>query len=152
MPKYIFIVAILLTSCVSKKLNIRKTQLETHVDSSFTQKKDTSVVRTNFISVLEKLDEIELTPIDTTKPIVINNVSYFNATLKLRKYSKSHIDTSKTISSSTSQVSGNLIKSTKSNTNVKNLDKKSNYSLSLLWLLLIPLVLWLIRKFYYIGN
>ena len=148
----ILIVSFFFTSCVTKKLNVTKTQVETHVDSSFTQKKDSSVVVNNAISVIEKLDEIEVTPIDTTKPIIINDVKYFNATLKLRKSSKVSIDTSKIISHSTSQVSGKLIKDAKSDTNVKNLDKKSNYSLSLLWLLLIPLVLWLIRKFYFIGN
>lgn len=152
MLKYVVITLLLLSSCVTKKLNVTKTQVESHTDSSFVQKKDTSVIKINAISIVEKMDEIEVIPIDTTKPIIINDVKYFNATLKLRKHSKVSIDTSKTILHSTSQVSGKLIKDTKSNTNVKNLDKKSNYSLSLLWLLLIPLVLWLIRKFYYIGN
>lgn len=152
MFKYFVITLLLLSSCVTKKLNVTKTQIDTHTDSSFVQKKDSSVVRNNAISVIEKLDEIEVVPIDTAKPIIIGGVKYFNATLKLRKYSKSSIDTSKTISHGTSQISGKLIKDTKIKTYKKDLDKKANYQLYLLWLLLIPLVLWLIKKFYYIGN
>ncbi len=152
MFKYFIVALFLLSSCVTKKLNVNKTQVESHTDSSFVQKKDTSVVKINAVSIVEKLDEIEVIPIDTSKPIVINGIKYLNATLKLRKHSKVSIDTSKTISSGTSQISGKLIKNTKTKTYVKDLDKKANYQLYLFWLLLIPLVLWLIKKFYYIGN
>jgi PBP1b-binding outer membrane lipoprotein LpoB len=145
-------IALFFTSCVTRKVNVTKNQTESHTDSSFSEKKDTSVVRNNAISVIEKLDEIEIVPIDTTKPIVINDVKYFNATLKLRKYSRAHIDTSKIISSSTIEVSGKLIKNTQAKVYVKNVDKKANSQLYLFWLLLIPIVLWLIRKFYYVGN
>lgn len=148
----ILIVSFFFISCVTRKVNVTKNQSEIQIDSSFTEKKDTSIVRNNAISVIEKLDEIEIVPIDTTKPIIINDVKYFNATLKLRKYSKSSIDTSKTISSSTSQISGKLIKDIKSKDYVKDVDKKANTKLYLFWLLLIPLVMWLIKKFYYIGK
>lgn len=148
----ILIVSFFFISCVTRKVNVTKNQSEIQIDSSFTEKKDTSIVRNNAISVIEKLDEIEIVPIDTTKPIIINDVKYFNATLKLRKYSKSSIDTSKTISSSTIQISGKLIKDIKSKDYVKDVDKKANTKLYLFWLLLIPLVMWLIKKFYYIGK
>lgn len=148
----ILIVSFFFISCVTRKVNVTKNQSEIQIDSSFTEKKDTSIVRNNAVSVIEKLDEIEIIPIDTTKPIIINDVKYFNATLKLRKYSKSSIDTSKTISSSTSQISGKLIKDIKSKDYVKDVDKKANTKLYLFWLLLIPLVMWLIKKFYYIGK
>jgi hypothetical protein len=152
MFKYFVLISFLLTSCVTKKLNISKTQTDSHTDSSFVQKKDTSVVRNNAISIIEKVDEIELVPIDTTKPIIINNTKYFNATLKLRKSSRAYIESSKVISSSTAQATGQIIKHTQANTYVKDVDKKANYQLYLLWLLLIPIVLWMIRKFYYLGN
>jgi hypothetical protein len=152
MFKYFVIILLLFSSCVTKKLNVTKTQVESHTDSSFVQKKDSSVIKINAISIVEKLDEIEVIPIDTAKPIIIGGVKYFNATIRLRKHSKVSIDTSKTISHGTSQISGKLIKDTKTKTYVKNLDKKANYQLYLFWLLLIPLVLWLIKKFYYIGN
>jgi hypothetical protein len=148
----ILMISFFFTSCVTRKVNVTKNQSEIRTDSSFTEKKDTSIVRNNAISILEKLDEIEIVPIDTTKPIIINDVKYFNATLKLRKYSKASIDTSKTISSSTRQVSGKLIKDIKSKDYVKDVDKKANTKLYLFWLLLIPLVMWLIKKFYYIGK
>lgn len=152
MLKYFVITLLLLSSCVTKKVNIAKTHTESYIDSSFTQRKDSLVVRNNAVMVIEKLDEIEVVPIDTTKPIIIDNVKYFNATLRLRKYAKSSIDTSKTISSATSQISGKLIKETKSKNYIKNVDKKANSKLYLFWLLLIPLVLWLIKRFYYTGN
>jgi hypothetical protein len=152
MFKYFFIAVLLLSSCVTRKVNISKSETQTKTDSSFTQKKDSLVVEKKSINILEKLDEIEVVPIDTTKPIIINDVKYFNATLKLRKSSRQYVDASKTISSSTSQLSGKLIKDTQAKVYVKNVDKKANTQLYLLWLLLIPIVLWLIRKFYYIGN
>ena len=148
----IVFVSFFFTSCVTKKLNVTKTQTQIHTDSSFTQKKDSLVVEKKSISILEKLDEIEVVPIDTTKPIIINDVKYFNARLKLRKSIRAYVDTSKTISSSTSQLSGELIKDTQAKVYVKNVDKKANTQLYLLWLLLIPIVIWMIRKFYYIGN
>lgn len=148
----ILMISFFFISCVTRKVNVTKNQSEIRTDSSFTEKKDTSIIRNNAISILEKLDEIEIVPIDTTKPIIINDVKYFNATLKLRKYSKASIDTSKTISSSTRQVSGKLIKDIKSKDYVKDVDKKANTKLYLFWLLLIPLVMWLIKKFYYIGK
>jgi predicted thioredoxin/glutaredoxin len=148
----IVFVSFFFTSCVTKKLNVTKTQTQIHTDSSFTQKKDSLVVEKKSISILEKLDEIEVVPIDTTKPIIINDVKYFNARLKLRKSIRAYVDTSKTISSSTSQLSGKLIKDTQAKVYVKNVDKKANTQLYLLWLLLIPIVIWMIRKFYYIGN
>lgn len=154
MSKYfaIVFVSFFFTSCVTKKLNVTKTQTEVKIDSSFSQKKDSLVVRNNAISIIEKLDEIEVVPIDTTKPIIINDVKYFNATVRLRKSSRAYVDTSKTISSSTIEVSGKLIKNTQAKVYVKNVDKKANSQLYLFWLLLIPIVLWLIRKFYYVGN
>lgn len=152
MFKYFVVVALLLSSCVTRKVNIAKSENQTKVDSSFTQKKDTSVVRLNSISILEKVDEIELIPIDTARPIIIGNTKYFNATIKLRKSSRAYVDSSKVISTGTAQATGQIIKNTKAKTYVKDVDKKANTQLYLLWLLLIPIVLWMIRRFYYIGN
>lgn len=152
MFKYFAVVALLLSSCVTRKVNIAKSETQTEVDSSFTQKKDTSVVRLNSISILEKVDEIELIPIDTARPIIIGNTKYFNATIKLRKSSRAYVDSSKVISTGTAQATGQIIKNTKAKTYVKDVNKKANTQLYLLWLLLIPIVLWMIRRFYYIGN
>lgn len=152
MSKYFVVVFFIFSSCVTKKVNVSKTQIETEIDSSFTQKKDSSVVRNNAISIIEKLDEIELVPIDTTKPIIINDTKYFNATIKLRKSMRAYIDSSKIISLNRSQATGKIIKHQKQKANVKNVDKKANSQLYLFWLLLIPIVIWMIRKFYYVGN
>jgi hypothetical protein len=152
MSKYFVVVFLVFSSCVTKKVNVSKTQTETKTESSFTQKKDSSVVRSNAISIIEKLDEIELVPIDTTKPIIINDTKYFNATIKLRKSMRAYVDSSKTISLNRSQFTGKIIKHQKQKANVKNVDKKANSQLYLFWLLLIPIVIWMIRKFYYVGN
>jgi hypothetical protein len=152
MSKYFVVVLLAFSSCVTKKVNVSKTQIETQIDSSFTQKKDSSVVRNNAISIIEKLDEIELVPIDTTKPIIINDTKYFNATIKLRKSMRAYVDSSKTISLNRSEATGKIIKNQKQKANIKNVDKKANSQLYLFWLLLIPIVIWMIRKFYYIAN
>ena len=139
-------ISISIFSCASRKVDISKTQVETKIDSVSVKKKDSVSVQQNAISIKEDIDEIEVVPIDTTKPIIIGDKKYYNATIRIKKTKREIVDTSKTTVSKSSEDKVSVKKDIKSKTFAKKVDKKSNYFI-FLWLLLIPLFAWLVKKF-----
>jgi hypothetical protein len=138
--------SLILFSCVTRKAAISKSYVESRVDSVVSEKKDSVSVQNNGISVEETTDEIEIVPIDTSKPIIVGGKEYFNASVKIKKTHKKSLDTSKV---TVSKSSDNQIKFTKSeskDTFIKTVDKKPSY-FNLWWLLLIPLVIWAVKRF-----
>lgn len=137
--------SLLLFSCVTRKAIVSKSYVESRIDSVVSEKKDSLSVQQNGVIIDETVDEIEVVPIDTSKPIVIGGKEYFNASVKIKKTQKKTVDTTKT---TVSKSSDNQIKFTKSEnkqTLNKSVDKKT---FSLWWgLLLIPLVAWLVKRF-----
>ena len=148
MGKYLalLLVSSLLFSCASRKVAITKTQVETHIDSTAVEKKDSVSVQQNAISIKEDIDEIEIIPIDTTKPLVIDGKQYFNATVRLKKTRRHIVDSSKSTISQSSENTVSVKKDIKEKGFEKKVDKKANYFV-FLWWLLIPLALWLGRKY-----
>lgn len=145
MGKYIILISLLLASCASRKVSISKTQVEYSVDSTYSEKKDSTYIEQRAVFINETTDEIEISPIDTSKPIQINNVRYFNAKVKIKKINKEIIDTTKVLSSNVSTnnvVYNRTFKEVKSE---KKSDKKANYYIYL-WLLLIPAIWWIGKK------
>jgi len=142
----LILLSFLLFSCASRKVSVTKTQVETHIDSTAVEKKDSVSVNQNAISIKEDIDEVEIVPIDTAKPIIVGDNKYFNAKVKLKKTRRHIVDSSK---STTSQSSDNKVlvqKDVKSKDFEKQVDKKANYFVYL-WLLLIALIAWLVWKF-----
>jgi hypothetical protein len=139
-------ISISIFSCASRKVSVNKTQVETKIDSVSVKKKDSVSVQQNAISIKEDIDEIEVVPIDTTKPIIIGDKKYYNATIRIKKTKREIVDTSKTTVSKSSEDKVSVKKDIKSKTFAKKVDKKSNYFI-FLWLLLIPLFAWLVKKF-----
>jgi len=148
MGKYLTLALVipLLFSCAARKVAVTKTQVQTHIDSVSVERKDSVVVKQNAISIKEDIDEVQITPIDTTKPIIIGETKYFNAIVKLKKTRKSLVDTTKVVTTQSSQKQISLKKDVKQQVFEKKVDKKANYLLYL-WLLLIPLVVYLVRKY-----
>lgn len=148
MGKYLTLALVipLLFSCAARKVAVTKTQIQTHIDSVSVERKDSVVVKQNAISIKEDIDEVQITPIDTTKPIIIGETKYFNAIVKLKKTRKSLVDTTKVVTTQSSQKQISLKKDVKEQVFEKKVDKKANYLLYL-WLLLIPLVVYLVRKY-----
>ena len=136
----------LLFSCAARKVAVTKTQVQTHIDSVSVERKDSVVVKQNAISIKEDIDEVQVTPIDTTKPIIIGETKYFNAIIKIKKVRKSLVDTTKVVTTQSIQKQVSLKKDVKEQVFEKKVDKKANYLLYL-WLLLIPLVVYLVRKY-----
>jgi hypothetical protein len=148
MGKYLalLLVSSLLFSCAVRKVAVTKTQVETYIDSTAVEKKDSVSVQQNAISIKEDIDEIEIVPIDTAKPLVIDGKQYFNATVKLKKTRRHIVDSSKSTISQSSENKVSVKKDIKAKGFEKKVDKKANY-LFYLWLLLIPICLWLIWRF-----
>ena len=142
----LILLSFLLFSCASRKVAVIKTQVEAHIDSTAVEKKDSVSVQQNAISIKEDVDEIEIVPIDTAKPLVIDGKQYFNATVRLKKTRRHIVDSSKSTISQSSENKISVKKDIKAKGFEKKVDKKANY-LFYLWLLLIPISLWLIWRF-----
>jgi hypothetical protein len=134
-----------LFSCASKKVAINKTQIETHIDSTVVEKKDSVSVQQNAISVKEDVDEVEIVPIDSTQPIIIGDKKYYNAIVRLKKTRRQVLDTSKITVSFSSENKVSVKKHLKSKVFDKKVEKKANYWV-LLWLLLIPFTWFVLRR------
>ena len=136
----------LLFSCAARKVAVSKTQIQTYTDSVAVEKKDSVSIQQNAILVIDSTEEIEVTPIDTAKPIIIGETKYFNAKVKVRKIRKRTTDSSTIIVAKSSEKQIGVKKEVKEKTFDKKVEKKANY-LFYLWLLLIPICLWLIWRF-----
>ena len=136
----------LLFSCAARKVAVTKNQVQTYTDSVVIEKKDSVVVQQNAIIITDSSEEIELTPIDTAKPIIIGETKYFNAVVKLKKIRKSLVDTTKVVTTQSAQKQVSVKKDIKAKGFEKKVEKKANY-LFYIWLCLIPICLWLIWRF-----
>lgn len=148
MGKYLTLALVvsLLFSCAARKVAVTKIQTQTYTDSVVVEKKDSVVVQQNAIIIKEDTDEVEITPIDTAKPIIIGDIKYFNAIVKIKKVRKSLVDTTKVVTTQSSQKQVSLKKDVKEKGFEKKVDKKVNYFVYL-WIILILLALWFARKY-----
>ena len=148
MAKHLILILLsfLLFSCASRKVAVTKTQVETHIDSTAVEKKDSVSVQQNAISIKEDIDEIEIVPIDTAKPLIIDGKQYFNATVRLKKTRRHVVDSSKSTVSKSIENKISVKKDIKAKGFDKKVDKKANYSM-FLWIILILLALWFARKY-----
>ena len=135
----------LLFSCASRKVAIVKEETKIKTDSvAITKIDSTSIINKN-VYFSENTTELEIKPLNDSLPIVIDGTSYFNVVLKYKKHNKVIVDTS------SKKVSKNVLKQvSKSKQETKNIkektiDKKANYFVYL-WLLLIPVGMYIYRK------
>ena len=152
---------LIISSCASRKvivdkIDIKKDSLiETKVSliSQEIEKKSdsTSIVITNDCT------EITIQPIDTTKEIIVNGVSYKNVILNVKKnktnVSYSNKNKTSYTKSKDSTSTNKVVKTEVSKTKQKKVDKKQNY-----WVFILPILLliilyllwqnrqWLLRK------
>jgi len=139
------ILFLLITSCASRKVDVSKTEIKTNTDSTAITKTDsTSIVNKN-VYFTENTTELEIKPLNDSLPIVIDGTSYFNAVLKYKKQNKVLVDTSKIIVSKNVLKKVSRSKQETKNIKEKHIDKKANYFVYL-WLLLIPVGMYIYRK------
>ena len=154
MKKIIFILVLLLTSCGSRKVAINNTEIKkdstaiTEVKVETETKVETE--ETTNVFVFEECEEIEITPIDTSKVILVNGKTYKNVSIKAKKkkIGSSYTNTIKTSDVKTVDSIAKSVLVKKENTIVKtkDVDKKEAVSLNVLWwILIILLILFIIR-------
>jgi hypothetical protein len=148
MGKYIILALFvpLLFSCAARKVAVTKTQTETYTDSVVVEKKDSVSVQQNAIIIIDSSEEVEVTPIDTAKPIIIGETKYFNAKVKIKKARRYLVDSSKIVVVQSNEKQLSVKKEVKQKVFDKKVDKKANI-LFYVWLMLIPICLWLIWRF-----
>ena len=142
----LILLSFLLLSCASRKVAVTKTEVETHIDSTVVEKKDSVSVQQNAISIKEDIHEVEIVPIDTTKPLVIDGKEYFNATVRLKKTRRHVVDTSKLTVSKSVENTVSVKKDVKEKLFEKKVDKKANYFV-FLWVALFLLALWFVKRY-----
>ena len=142
----LLLLSVSLFSCASRKVAVNKTQVETKIDSTAVEKKDSVSVTQNAISIKENIDEVEIVPIDATQPMIIGDKKYYNAIVRLKKTRRHVVDTSKVTVSQSYEKKVSVKKDLKSKVFDKKVEKKPNYWV-LLWLLLIPLTWFVLRRF-----
>jgi hypothetical protein len=154
MKNLIFVLALLLTSCGARKVAINNTEVKkdstaiTEVKVETETKVETE--ETTNVFVFEECEEIEITPIDTSKVMLVNGKTYKNVSIKAKKkkIGSSYTNTIKTSDVKTVDSIAKSVIVKKENTVVKtkDVDKKEAVSLNVLWwILIILLILFIIR-------
>lgn len=132
---------VFLASCGSRKVTVEKTDTVVKVDSTSAIKKDEVVVTQNNIVVNTDTDEMEITPIDSTKPVIIGEKKYFNAKIRYKKTKASVVDTTKKEEVKKEVQEVKVVKDKKEKVFKKHIDKKESRSVYWWWLLIILLAL-----------
>jgi hypothetical protein len=139
--------SLLVFSCSTKKVAISKSVVETKTDSVVIEKKDSVAFQQNAISIKEDIDEIEIVPIDASKPLVIEGKEYFNAAVKIKKTKREVVDSTKIAVAVSDYKQTEVSKEENIETYDKSIDKKPS-GMNMAWLLLIPIVILSIRFFF----
>ena len=139
--------SLLVFSCSTKKVAISKSVVETRTDSVVVERKDSVAVQKNTINIKEDIYEIDVVPIDNTKPIVIEGKEYFNAAVKIKNTKREVVDSTKIAVAVSDYKQTEVSKEESKETYEKSLDNKPSL-LNMAWLLLIPIVILSIRFFF----
>lgn len=125
-----------LFSCATRKVAMTKSVVETKTDSVVVEKKDSVSVQQNAISIKESIDEFEIVPIDTAKPLIIEGKKYFNAAIRLKKTNREVVDTTKIVVAKREERTIEVKKEEEKKSVDKKVEKKS-FTFIWLWILLI---------------
>jgi hypothetical protein len=158
MKTSILILVILLSSCGARKVNKSENKQDTKTETTIAvvdTSKTTTDTKEN-IKIIDNStsDEVELTPIDNNKPMVIDGKTYLNTKIKRqKKKANKSIIKDKTIAQTAQKAvnikSSNKIEETKQST-IKKIDKEAVSFWNYLWFLFI--ILALIAVGIYIKN
>ena len=149
MRNLVFILAsILFIGGGSRKASVVKNDTVVKTDSISTIKKEEVVVTQNNVFVNTDTDEMEITPIDSTKPFIVGEKKYYNAKIRYKKTKVVLVDTTKVLESKKESQEVKLIKNKKENVFKKDVDKKESHSIYWWWLLIIILAI----LFFYAKN
>ena len=135
------ILFLLLASCGARKVDIAKNDTKITIDSISVVKKEEVVTTQNNVIVNTDTDEMEITPIDSTKPVIIGEKKYFNAKIRYKKTKASIVDTTKKEEVKKEVQEVKVVKDKKEKVFNKKIDKKESYASYWGWLLIILLII-----------
>jgi hypothetical protein len=145
MRRYLIILLLLLSSCGARKVAIVKNDTKITIDSTAIVKTDSTATTQNNIVIDNQSQEIEISPIDNSKEIFINNIPYKNARIRIKNTRTKQSDTSfKKVALVKEKTAKKTIEK-KVSIKEKHIDKKTNYFIYL-WLLLIPVGMYIYRQ------
>ena len=133
------ITAIVLTSCGSRKVSKSETKEQEQKTEKITLETETRVTDNTKIVDTSTSDEIEISPVSDSLPMVVNGITYKNAKIKRLK-KKNNISIVKDVKIQHNAQKSDL-KVVKSNRiiEVKQTERKESYWWLLWFLLLIPI-------------
>jgi hypothetical protein len=134
------------TSCGTRKVEINKAKEETKIDSVATTTTEQKQEVKNDVVTLTETHEVELSPIDTTKPIVYNGVLYYNAKIVVRAEKENKTDKSIVVASQKQKAIVSKSISKEKITYAKETERTS-FPWYWLLLLLIPIGYYLYKKY-----
>jgi hypothetical protein len=131
--------AIVLTSCGSRKVNKSETKEQEQITEKITLKTETRVTDNTKIIDTSTSDEIEISPVSDTLPMVVNGITYKNAKIR-RKKSKNNISIAKDVKvEHNAQKEAVMMVKRNKVIEVKQTERKDSYWWLLWFLLLIPI-------------
>jgi len=142
----LLLLIIIFSSCGVRKVKKTDIKEETKTEQSTTDNKDVETKTETHTVINDESNDVEITPIDTSKAIIINGKSFKNAKVKiLNRKIETKIDAKETVKDLSKQETKAVI-AIKKQEFKKDLERKSNPFLPLLWLL-IPFIGYLIWKY-----
>jgi hypothetical protein len=133
------IAAIVLTSCGSRKVAKSETKEQEQKIEKITLETETRVTDNTKIIDTSTTDEIEISPLSDTLPMVVNGITYKNAKIR-RKKSKNNISVVKDVKiQHNAQKEAVMMVKRNKVIEVKQTERKDSYWWLLWFLLLIPI-------------
>lgn len=153
MKKIIFIILIALTSCSSRKVLVDKTDIkkDSIVETKTTVTKIDTTNKTDSTKVIINTDnsEITITPIDSSKTIIVDGKNYKNVVLKIKRNKSNTLYTNNKKESSIKRIDSTAVSTVKTKEHqvgkTKIIDKEQNYW-SLFWWILLILIIYLLWR------
>ena len=153
MKKIIFIIAILLTSCASRKVAVNKIDIkkDSIAETKVIVTKIDTVNKTDSTKVIVSADssEITITPIDSSKTIVVDGKIYKNVVLKIKKNKSNILYTNNKKELNIKRVDSVVTSKVETKEHqvgkTKTIDKEQSYWFLFWWILLI-LILYLLWR------
>lgn len=147
MKKIILLIALILSSCAARKVNVDKVDSVVKVDSTSVTKQEVITTQDNHVSIVTNTDELEVCPVSDSLPMVVNGITYKNAKLRYKKTKKVLVDTTKIKVAEKTSIKVNVKKDTKVKVFKKDIDKKANYTIYIWWILIILLLIYIYNRF-----
>lgn len=131
-------------SCSTKKA-VTNNVSDVKVDSVYKEKKDSVSFRKNSVVIKEDVYQMEIVPIDSTKPIVIDEKEYKNAAIKIKKSEKLFVDSTEVTVLESLDKNVELEKESTVKDYNKKVERKPNY-LIWVWLFIILVIIFGLSK------